>query len=217
MERPDIEFIYVGDTMCSWCWGFAPTADALIKHYSFPMRLVNGGLRPGSGAQVLEDSLRSYLVHHWDQVAAASGQPFNEKILANDGWVYDTEYPARAVVTMRAHSPDNEFELFKRLQRAFYADALDITDAVVYPELLAGFAVDVADFMAALDDEKSRLAAWEDFEEARVLQASGFPTLLLRTGTDMATVTRGYRSFADIEPYLTAYLSDRYESADFLA
>jgi putative protein-disulfide isomerase len=161
--------------------------------------------------------LRSYLIHHWDQVAAASGQPFNEKALANDGWVYDTEYPARAVVTMRAQSPENEFEWFKRLQRAFYSEAVDVTDAAVYPGLLGDFPVDAEGFMAALDDEKSRLGAWEDFEEARSLQATGFPTLLLHTGTDMATVTRGYRSFDDIEPYLTGYLADRYEPALFLA
>jgi len=217
MERPDIEFIYVGDTMCSWCWGFAPTIDALVRYYSFPMRLVNGGLRPGSGAQVLEDNLRSYLIHHWDQVAAASGQPFNEEALAKDGWVYDTEYPARAVVTMRALSPDHEFEWFKTLQRAFYSEAIDITDPAVYPGLLADFPLDVANFTTELDDEKSRLVAWEDFEEARSLQATGFPTLLLRTGTDLATVTRGYRSFDDIEPHLTGYLADRFEPAQFLA
>ena len=218
MERPEIEFVYVGDTMCSWCWGFAPTIDALVKHYSFAMRLVNGGLRPGSGAQVLDDdNLRSYLIHHWDQVGAASGQPFNEKALATDGWVYDTEYPARSVVTMRSLSPENEFEWFKRLQRAFYSEAIDITDDAVYPGLLAGFPVEVDDFLAQLDEEKSRLSAWEDFEEARSLQATGFPTLLLRTGTDMATITRGYRSFDDIEPHLTGYLTDRYEPAQFLA
>ncbi len=216
MERPEIEFVYVGDTMCSWCWGFAPTVETLGQHYSFPMRLINGGLRPGPSAQPLEDTLRSYLIHHWDQVAAASGQPFNEKILADDGWIYDTEYPARAVVTMRELSPDHEFEFFKRLQRAFYAEAIDITDRAVYPALLADFAVDVAGFIGALDDEESRRGAWADFEEARTLQAHGFPTLLLRTGTDIATVTRGYRSFADIEPYLTAYLADRYEPAQFL-
>jgi putative protein-disulfide isomerase len=188
-----------------------------VKHYSFPTRLVNGGLRPGSGAQVLEPNLRSYLLHHWDQVAAASGQPFNENVLAKDGWVYDTEYPARAVVTMRAQSPEDEFSWFKRLQRAFYAEAIDITDPTSYPELLGDFPVDVADFTAELDKEESRRSAWEDFEEARSLQASGFPTLLLRTGTDMATVTRGYRAFDDIEPYLTQYLADRYEPAQFLA
>jgi len=217
MEQPDVEFVYVGDAMCSWCWGFVPTIDALAEHYSFAMRLINGGLRPGPGAQVLDDRLRSYLIHHWDQVAAASGQPFNEKALAGDGWVYDTEYPARAAVTMRALAPDHEFAWFKRLQRAFYSEAVDITDGAVYPGLLADFPVDVDDFLTQLDDEKSRLAAWEDFEEARSLQATGFPTLLLRTGSEMATVTRGYRSFGDIEPYLTAYLAERYEPAQFLA
>ena len=217
MDRPEIEFIYVGDTMCSWCWGFAPTMDALLAHYSIPMRLVNGGLRPGPNAQVLEEGLRSYLKHHWEQVAEASGQPFDDAVLATDGWVYDTEYPARAVVTMRSLAPDQEFLFFKRLQRAFYADGVDVTASAEYPALVADFAVDADDFMAALADDSSRMAAWEDFEQARVLQATGFPTLLLRTGTDIATVTRGYMAIDAIEPHLTPYLADRYSAAEFLA
>lgn len=217
MANPEIEFIYVGDTMCSWCWGFAPTIDALVDHYSFPMRLVNGGLRPGPNSQVLDESLRGYLKNHWDQVAAASGQAFNDAVLAVDGWVYDTEYPARAVVTMRAHQPTSEFDWFKRLQKAFYADGLDITSPDPYGELLSDFAVDADEFLTDVNDEASRLAAWEDFEQAQVLQAQGFPTLLLRTGSDMATVTRGYRSFGDIEPHLTSYLSERYVASDFLS
>ncbi len=216
MERPEIEFIYVGDTMCSWCWGFAPTVEQLQQHYSFPMRLVNGGLRPGPNAQLLDEGLRSYLTHHWDQVAAASGQPFNDSVLAADGWVYDTELPARAVVTMRSHDESQEWAFFKRLQRAFYSEGVDVTDLARYPQLLADFSVDGDSFMADLSDEKSRLAAWEDFEQAQVLQAHGFPTLLLRTGRDMATVTRGYRPFGDIEAPLTTYLAERYEPSDFL-
>lgn len=217
MTTSEIEFIYVGDTMCSWCWGFAPTMDVLMTHYSFPMRLINGGLRPGPNAQVLEDSMRGYLAHAWEQVAAASGQPFNDAILAKDGWIYDTELPARAVVTMRAHAPHDEFVWFKRLQRAFYVEGVDITDPIVYPTLLEDFAVDGAGFVADLDNEKSRLAAWEDFERAQVLQAQGFPTLLLRTGSDMATVTRGYMPFETIEPHLTTYLQERYPREAFLA
>lgn len=217
MEAPEIELIYVGDAMCSWCWGFAPTVDALLAHYTMPLRLVNGGLRPGPNALRLDDDLRAYLRHHWDQVAAASGQPFDDAVLAADGWIYDTELPARAVVTMRSHAPDQEYNWFKRLQRAFYAEATDITSAEEYRRLLAGFPVDDGAFLEDVLDEKSRLAAWEDFEQARVLQASGFPTLLVRTGRDLATVTRGYMPFAAIEPHLTAYLADRYEPAVFLA
>ena len=217
MARPEIEFIYVGDTMCSWCWGFAPIVEKLQSHYAFPTSLVNGGLRPGPNAQMLEDSPRGYLEHAWAQVAAASGQPFSESILFKDGWVYDTELPARAVVTMRDHNPAEEWPLFKRLQSAFYAEGIDVTDLAEYQALVAAFDVQLDSFLEDLADEKSRLAAWEDFERAQVLQAHGFPTLLLRTGSDMATVTRGYRTFDEIEPHLTAYLADRYEAADFLA
>ena len=29
--RPDLGFIYAGDPMCSWCWGFAPTLEQLER------------------------------------------------------------------------------------------------------------------------------------------------------------------------------------------
>ena len=216
MTAGNIEFIYIADAMCSWCWGFAPSLESLDNHYSIPTRLVVGGLRPGPNAQVMDDGMRAYLQHHWERVAEASGQPFDPATLQREGWVYDTEFPARAIVTMRALAPEAELDWFKRLQRAFYAEGIDITDPAVYPDLVAEFPVDSAAFMGALEVEDSRIAAWEDFEEARVLQANGFPTLLLRTGNDLATVTRGYMPFAAIEPHLTAYLAERYDTAEFL-
>ena len=217
MERPEIEFIYVGDTMCSWCWGFAPTVDRLRGHYSFPMRLINGGLRPGPNAQALDDDMRAYLRHAWERVATASGQTFNDGLLATEGWVYDTELPARAVVTMRDQNAEQEWAFFKRMQQAFYGEAIDVTDADIYPPILDEFDIDISAFMEGLSSESSRLAAWEDFEQAQVMQAQGFPTLLLRTGTDMATVTRGYQPFEEIEAPLTAYLAERYERSAFLS
>lgn len=215
--KPEIEFIYVGDAMCSWCWGFAPTVDRLQSHYAIPMRLINGGLRPGPNARVVDDDMKAYLEEAWRRVGEASGQPFSDAVLAKDGWVYDSELPARAVVTMREVDGEGEWPFFKRLQRAFYAEGIDVTDAENYLYLLQGFDVEAAAFVEEMLDEKSRLNAWEDFEEARVLQARGFPTLLVRTGTDLATVTRGYRPFEAIEDPLTSYLAERYEPAAFLS
>lgn len=45
--------IYVMDPMCSWCWGFAPVAAALIAQAAeagVSTRLVPGGLRSGGSA-----------------------------------------------------------------------------------------------------------------------------------------------------------------------
>ena len=93
---PKPEVIYVGDPMCSWCWGIAPVIDGIAKRSDVSVRVVVGGLRPGPAAQQLDESLRDLLLHHWDQVSAKTGQPLNPAGLDRDNWVYDTELPARA-------------------------------------------------------------------------------------------------------------------------
>lgn len=207
--RADLEFIYIGDPMCSWCWGFAPVLDALADHSTIPIRTVVGGLRPGPSAEPIEH-LRSYLAHHWNQVAERSGQPFDTAALDRPGWIYDTELACTAVVTMRHLDPAATIRFFTRIQRAFYAENVDVTQPEAYPQLIAGFDVDPARFMDLLTGEEMKRATWEDFEEARALSASGFPTLLLRLEDGYAVVTRGYVAWADLRPALDRWLAERY-------
>lgn len=207
----DLEFIYVGDPMCSWCWGFAPVLADIRTRYRIPIRTVVGGLRPGPSAEPLNDEMRGFLAHHWEQVAERSGQPFDHAGLdREEGWVYDTELPARAVVTMRDLAPDETLDFFTRLQRAYYAETVDITDRETYPALIEPFEVDAETFMERFDDEDSRRSAWGDFEEAGRLGISGFPALLLRTPDGYVVVTRGFLPFEALEPAITAWLNDRY-------
>ncbi|MGH3666293.1 MAG: DsbA family protein, partial [Egibacteraceae bacterium] len=133
MDR-DLEFLYVGDPMCSWCWGFAPAMARLGQRYTIPIRVIVGGLRPGADAGPLDDELRAFLLEHWLAVAAASGQPFTTSALQRPGWVYDTEAACRAVVALRELAPDRELAWFARLQQAFYADGEDVTDERVLVE-----------------------------------------------------------------------------------
>ncbi len=206
----DLGFVYVGDPMCSWCWGFAPVLEKLETRYTIPITTVVGGLRPGPDAEPLNRSMRDMLAHHWDQVEAGTGQPFDRSGLDRENWVYDTELPARAVVTMRDMNAKETLAFFTRVQHAFYADAADVTSVSVYPGLLDGFAVDTATFMDRLEDEASREAAWGDFMAARRLGVAGFPTLLLRIEDGHAMVTRGYAPYEALEPAITSWLADRY-------
>ena len=210
----DVEFVYVGDPMCSWCWGFAPVLEAMADHYAIAIRTVVGGLRPGPSAEPLDERMREMLAHHWEQVAERSGQPFDHTGLDRDGWVYDTELPARALATMRAMAPEQTLTFFTTLQRAFYADAVDITAPDVYPDIVAGFPVDVADFMERLASDDSKQAAWNDFSEARRLGVSGFPALLLRLDDEYLVVARGYLPWDRLEPALSNWLRDRYGTTE---
>lgn len=213
----DRELIYVGDPMCSWCWGFAPVLQRLDARYELPIRTVVGGLRAGDQAEALDDRLRRFLAHHWEQVQQASGQPFSAAALDREGWVYDTEPACRSVVAMRSLAPARTLEWFVRIQRAFYVDGRDVVDLDTHVELSHRFEVDVGAFEEHLRSDEVRAATQTDIEEARRLGALGFPTLLFRDGDDVVTITRGYVPYEQLEPRLTGWLEDRYGgSADGL-
>lgn len=200
------EVVYVGDPMCSWCWGRAPVVEYLARRSDVGMRIVVGGLRPGSAAQPLDDDLRRFLAHHWESVAERTRQPFDPSVLEREEWVYDTELPARAVVTMRHLDPEQELDMFTRIQQAFYADGVDVTDPDSYPALIEEFDVAGQDFMDMLLSDQSRTAAWEDFATARELGVAGFPTVLLRIDGKIQVLSRGYAGIDYFESALAHWV-----------
>ena len=127
--------------------------------------------------------------------------------------IQQAQIPAIAVVTMRELNEPQTLQFHSRLQRAFYAEAIDITDAATYPELTAGFDVDADRFteLFASDDMKTR--AWSDFAESRSLGVAGFPTLLARDGEEWAVLTRGFAPADKLLPALSDYLLNRYADA----
>lgn len=189
----DRELIYVGDPMCSWCWGIAPELDELTERRAdLPFNVVVGGLRPGPNAVVVDERFAAMLGHHWDQVSARTGQPFDRSTLEGHGWLYDTEPACRAVVVMRALSEKLAWPLFKRLQHAFYAEGVLLSDPAVYPAIVSEFDVDADAFQAAFESADGLKAAWRDFAQARNWGITGFPTVIARSGQEGRLVAQGY-------------------------
>lgn len=203
------EIIYVGDPMCSWCWGMAPVVETLSGRDDVSMRVVLGGLRPGPNAQQLDDELRRFLRAHWDKVGEVSGQPFSSRALERENWMYDTELPAIAVTTMRAYAPHQALRFFTRLQQAFYVEGTDITRMDEYPSLVAAYDVEPAGFVAELGTDTARARAWADFAEARELGVLGFPTLLLAVDGTLQVLSRGYASLDHFENQLTYWVEGK--------
>ncbi len=177
MASPVTKLIYVGDPMCSWCWGFAPEIESLSHDH--PIEVVVGGLRPGPLAQELNDGFAGSLRRHWMEVAERTGQPFDSAFLdRRDGWVYDTEPAAIAVTRFRQLRAPLTLDYFTTVQRAFYAEGRDVTDFSVLADLASGFDLDRGKFADSLVDDDARELAWEDFARSRNWGISGFPTLV---------------------------------------
>jgi putative protein-disulfide isomerase len=193
-----MSLVYVGDPMCSWCWGFAPEIESLADE--LPVEVVVGGLRPGPMAQVLDDRMAAFLRHHWLEIAERTGQPFDVSALQRrDGWVYDTEPAAMAVTQMRVMNEPATLDYFTKVQHAFYAEGRDVTDFDMLAELTGGFDVDQEDFRSAVGADESRQRAWHDFTRARNWGISGFPTVVGELGDGrLALLARGWASAATI-------------------
>lgn len=199
--------IYVMDPMCSWCWGFAPVAAALItqaQQAGVPTHLVPGGLRTGGSA--LDTSTRKYILEHWQAVADATGQPFLFEGAMPDGFVYDTEPACRALVTARELEAERVWPLLASIQQAFYQQGVDVTTAPQLVELAEQAGFDRAVFAEAFARADTRSATAADFTWAQDLGIAGFPTLLAERNGQLALLTNGYQPLERLQPLLGRWL-----------
>ncbi|UVM54619.1 DsbA family protein [Pseudomonas sp. B21-012] len=199
--------LYVMDPMCSWCWGFAPVAEALIAQAQaagVPTRVVLGGLR--SGSRALDASTRGYILDHWQAVHDATGQDFQFEGALPDGFVYDTEPACRALVTARSLDPQYVGALLKLIQQAFYLRGEDVTRAPLLVELAEQAGYQRAAFAEAFTSAEQRAATAADFTWVQDLGIAGFPTLLAERNGQLALLTNGYQALESLEPLLGRWL-----------
>lgn len=192
--------LYFADPMCSWCWGAAPAITRLKEQYNdFDFELMMGGLRPYE-TRPLDASTRQKLVHHWQQIAEATQQPFDTSILQTPNFIYNTEAAARAVVIVKKSHPDLSFSFFKAVQRAFYAQAQDPQQLQTYTAICQELGIDSEAFARAFASEAAKDATEEEFSQAKTFYGiTGFPTLLLKFGTKAKPIARGYMPYEQMQ------------------
>ncbi|MGL4727244.1 MAG: DsbA family protein [Bosea sp. (in: a-proteobacteria)] len=175
--------VYFVDPMCSWCWGFAPSIRAIIARWgsTLPIRLVLGGLLPGTTQALSEEQMMSTR-NHWDSVAKLSGQPFNFAFTDHKGFIFDTEPACRAVVTMLFDYPDKGLALLEHIQNTFYARNTDVSDPETLAALAGACGVSAIDFRAKFESREMRAETRLHFDIAKGSGVRDFPALF--GGTD---------------------------------
>lgn len=188
------KLIYVGDPMCSWCYGFAPQLEQLVAEHKDQMEieLVTGGLRPYFQQPINE--MKDFLSEHWSDVNKASQQPFNYDILDRADLHYDTEPACRAVVAVRHINPAKEFEFFKLTQEAFYFENKDLRAVDSYDHILDKLDLDKATFKTYFESAEYKELVKKDFARASDLGVQGFPAVLFQSSDKVVVLARGYTS-----------------------
>ncbi len=198
---------YFADPMCSWCWGFSPVIARIAAEAGgrAPVRLVAGGLRVGT-TEPMDARARAVIREHWEHVQAATGQPFDFAFFAREGFVYDTGPACRAAVAMRNLAPEQTFAYLEALQRGFYAEGRDLTDAAVLSALAEPFCAGADVFATVYAAPEVEEATAADFRLTQALGIAGFPAVVLKDEAGLVPLTVGYQPFKDLAPSLAAWL-----------
>ncbi len=193
--RDDIRIIYIGDPMCSWCWGISNHLAEIRKQYkeqSIGFEIIVGGLRPGGG-DPWDDDMKRFLMHHWKEVNARSGQPFGYQLFDREEFHYDTEPACRAVVTAKQFmDQEGVLRFFEAVQRKFYVDNEDPKEVTYYESICTELGIAFKDFEASFDTIETRQRTRSEFELNRQWGVRGYPTVVLQVDGKLYLVCNGY-------------------------
>ncbi len=195
------EIIFIGDPMCSWCWGFEPHLHKLRLEFAnrYDFDIIMGGLRE---SMPWDEASKSYLKNHWQNVHKATNQPFDNTLFEREDFIYNTFIPSKAVVTIKALAPQNLFAFYERLQEAFYRDGEDITDKHVLASLATDFSLTYEQFISFFESDDTEKLMHLEFQKARLLGANSFPSLVIIDDEGHLVTLKGYRKFEDIVKFI---------------
>ena len=193
--------VYVGDPMCSWCYGFGvPLLELLEQLPGVPLAVVLGGLR-AYNQEVMPDTLKNTLHHHWEEVTKRSGKPFGTGQFDREGYIYDTEPACRAVVTIRTHAAEHTLAMYHAIQHAFYAMGRDITQTsvladvwneLIESQILGDIRFSRSAFLEAFESDTIKTQTRKDFAMVQQWGIRGFPALIAVVNGEAQLVANGY-------------------------
>ena len=142
-------------------------------------------------------------------VHEASGQVFVTGAFNDEGFTYDTDPAARAVVLARRSGPARGLAFLRSAHEAFYARGRNVTSSSVLADIAADLGLDRETFLATLDSKELKQETWRDYAISRGAGVTGFPTLIAgprADGTFMA-ITRGFQPTDIVLPMIERWMA----------
>ncbi|AIG01956.1 thioredoxin domain-containing protein [Pseudomonas fluorescens] len=197
---------YVGDPMCSWCWGISPAIAGLAAYCSaqgIDFVLTVGGLRAGGGDPWTEP-FKAFLRKEWAHIQQVTGQPFGGDLLARDTFNYDTEPSCRAVVTAAMMIKLQELEtftaldFFRAVQYKFYVEGQDPTQPTFYQSVCGDLGLSFSEFALLFDSPMMKRRVEQEFKSCRSWGVNAFPSILVERKGSRALLAVGEVSQAQL-------------------
>ncbi|MCK9491875.1 MAG: DsbA family protein [Sulfurimonas sp.] len=200
------ELFYVGDPMCSWCWGMSEELKKIQEFCAkegIKFSVVLGGLRIGGGDPWTEQ-FRGFLKNEWQNIHKKTGQKFVYSLLDLQEFNYDTQPACLSVFIVKKMLKDKDdnsstaLKFFSKIQEKFYAKGLDPTKLEFYHSICEEFNIDIAEFEKYFNSKEMRKELESDFALAAKLGARGMPSLIYVKQNKVVEMSSGYKTYEEV-------------------
>ncbi|WP_218921593.1 DsbA family protein [Burkholderia sp. MSMB1826] len=208
---------YIGDPMCSWCWGISPALNELHSYcvaHDVAFEITLGGLRAGGGDE-WNSSFKQFLRQEWSDIHEVTGQPFGFGLLELPYFDYDTEPACRAVVAVRtlveetSGAKEAVLEFFSAVQRKFYVETGDPKEVEFYRSVCHQLGINFDAFADVFASDGAMLETVDDFARSRAMGVRAFPTILVEYDGGLTEISRGSVTAEQLIRKLKLFVGER--------
>ena len=202
------EILYIGDPMCSWCWGFAPVIASIYDEFSkkIPISLTLGGLHAYDNFPMSED-YKSKIKHHWEDVNKMTGANFDYRFFDRKEFILDTEPACRAVVTVKHLRKGKEISFYEKISRSFYLENRDTTNINTFKSICIEEDLNFTEFSIIFHSDEVKKKTAEDFAYTKAIGVNGFPTLIAKDNEKLALISSGYQPYSILQPIIKNWIN----------
>lgn len=199
-SQPDLpELLYISDPLCAWCYGMSPVIERVQQEFAgrLDVSVLCGGMFTGEqvGAIGADWPLMSGALQ---QVAQVTGAEFGAafRALGEQGrYVQDSEPPCWAIHAFRQLRQEQAAHFAHLVQRAYFQEGADLNDPATYDALVAPFGIEPTEFRQRLGSPEVVRGTELEFAAVGKIGIQGFPTSILRVGSQGFVLARGFRPY----------------------
>jgi putative protein-disulfide isomerase len=190
---------HVHDPMCSWCYAFKPTLDELKRNLDTNIKIqhVVGGLAKHSD-EIMPEDMQDKIQNIWFEIEKTVGTKFN-----HDFW--NKCLPRRSTylacqATILARYDNKEDEMIEAIQKAYYQNAQNPSDASTLIKLAKQIGMDEKKFEEDLKSEKIENDLQNELNFRRSIHVRAFPSLVLKYKKELYPINikfNDYKSMLD--------------------
>ncbi|MCG7535002.1 DsbA family protein [Pseudoalteromonas sp. OOF1S-7] len=204
-----MQFIYVMDPMCGWCYGFQPELELFLSNrLGAELSWVMGGLAPDT-TEPMDPALRDTIASYWVQIERKTQVAFNHDFWQLNTPIRATYQACRAVIAAQSLQAHSAMEMVKAIQAAYYLQAKNPSLDKTLIACARSIGLDEIAFEATLKSAATETQFQQHLQIARQLQVSGYPALFYINDKDHAyPLALGFCHAGDLEQRLETICND---------